>query len=102
MRTKILFATALIAGGASLLPLSLSAQVGTRFPSEKKIIQDPVTGTMLEFLTTATSNSFGDAKIYQTHPQWTSDGKWVLFRSNRCARSDDGGERRERGDGASD
>jgi oligogalacturonide lyase len=83
MKTKILFATALIAGGASLLPLSLFAQVGTRFPSEKKIIPDPVTGTMLEFLTTATSSSFGDAKIYQTHPQWTSDGKWVIFRSNR-------------------
>jgi oligogalacturonide lyase len=25
----------------------------------------------------------GDSKIYQTHPQWTCDGKWVVFRSNR-------------------
>jgi len=27
------------------------AQIGRRFPSEKKIVKDPVTGTMLTFLT---------------------------------------------------
>ncbi len=57
-----------------------SAQIGTRFPSEKKIVKDPVTGTELAFLT---STPAGDSKIYQTHNQWTSDGKWVIFRSNR-------------------
>jgi len=56
------------------------AQIGKRFPSEKKIIKDPVTGTMLTFLT---STPAGDSKIYQTHNQWTSDGQWVIFRSNR-------------------
>jgi len=56
------------------------AQIGRRFPSEKKIIKDPVTGTMLTFLT---STPAGDSKIYQTHNQWTSDGRWVIFRSNR-------------------
>ncbi|WP_448697868.1 hypothetical protein ACFGVR_13755 [Mucilaginibacter sp. AW1-3] len=56
------------------------AQIGTRFPSEKKIVKDPVTGTMLTFLT---SKPAGDSKIYQTHPQWTSDGQWLVFRSNR-------------------
>lgn len=25
----------------------------------------------------------GDTKIYPTHPQWTSDGQWLIFRSNR-------------------
>jgi len=25
----------------------------------------------------------GDSKIYQTHNQWTSDGQWLIFRSNR-------------------
>ena len=25
-----------------------------------------------------------DAKIDQTHPQWTSDGKYIIFRSNRA------------------
>ncbi|NOT93719.1 hypothetical protein [Ferruginibacter sp.] len=58
----------------------LSAQIGKRFPSEKKIVKDPVTGTMLTFLTSTQS---GDSKIYQTHNQWTSDGQWLIFRSNR-------------------
>ncbi len=56
------------------------AQIGRRFPSEKKIVRDPMTGTMLTFLT---STPAGDSKIYQTHNQWTADGKWVIFRSNR-------------------
>lgn len=56
------------------------SQIGTRFPSEKKVVKDPVTGAMLTFLT---SKPLGDAKIYQTHPQWTSDGKWLIFRSGR-------------------
>lgn len=56
------------------------AQIGTRFPSEKKVVKDPVTGTVLTFLT---SKAAGDSKIYQTHPQWTSDGRWLIFRSNR-------------------
>lgn len=58
----------------------VSAQIGRRFPSERKEIKDPVTGTMLTFLT---STQNGDAKIYQTHNQWTSDGQWLIFRSNR-------------------
>lgn len=56
------------------------AQIGKRFPSEKKIVKDPVTGTMLTFLT---SSPVGDSKIYQTHNQWTSDGQWLIFRSGR-------------------
>lgn len=56
------------------------AQLGRRFPSEKKVVVDPVTGVPLTFLTSAPA---GDSKIYQTHPQWTSDGKWLVFRSQR-------------------
>ncbi|MGV7206385.1 hypothetical protein ACLB1G_00850 [Oxalobacteraceae bacterium A2-2] len=63
---------ALLAGGAA------HAEIGKRFPSERKVVKDPVTGTMLTFLT---SKPHGDSKIYPTHPQWTSDGKWVVFRS---------------------
>jgi oligogalacturonide lyase len=59
---------------------TIHAQIGRRFPSEKKIITDPVTGTQLIFLT---STPNGDSKIYQTHNQWTADGQWVIFRSNR-------------------
>jgi oligogalacturonide lyase len=57
-----------------------SAQIGRRFPSEKKVVPDPVTGVPLTFLT---STQAGESKIYQTHHQWTSDGKWLVFRSNR-------------------
>ena len=56
-------------------------QIGKSFPSERKEIKDPITGTMLTFLT---STQNGDAKIYQTHNQWTSDGQWLIFRSNRA------------------
>jgi oligogalacturonide lyase len=57
-----------------------SAQIGRRFPAEKQIVIDAVTGVPLTFLT---SKPAGDSKIYQTHHQWTSDGKWLVFRSNR-------------------
>lgn len=57
-----------------------NAQIGKRFPSERKVVKDPVTGTMLTFLT---STPNGDSKIYQTHNQWTSDGQWLIFRSGR-------------------
>ena len=59
-----------------------AAQIGSRFPSERKVVIDPVTGTPLTFLT---SQAKGDSKIYQTHPQWTADGQWLIFRSNRVA-----------------
>ena len=59
---------------------SLQGQIGAQFPSEKKTVTDPVTGTKLTFLT---SKPAGDSKIYQTHNQWTSDGNWIIFRSNR-------------------
>jgi oligogalacturonide lyase len=41
---------------------------------------DKVTGMTVTALTTS---SFSDAKPYQTHTTWTSDGKWIIFRSNR-------------------
>lgn len=59
---------------------NVNAQIGKRFPSERKVIKDPVTGNQLIFLT---SKPVGDRKIYQTHNQWTSDGKWIIFSSNR-------------------
>ena len=60
--------------------LTCHGQIGTRFPSERKIVKDPVTGVDLVFLT---STSAGDSKIYPTHNQWTSDGQWIIFRSDR-------------------
>lgn len=63
-----------------LFTQTIVGQIGTRFPSEKKIVTDPVTGIQLAFLT---SKSAGDSKIYQTHNQWTADGGWIIFRSDR-------------------
>ncbi len=64
-----------------MLALPVSAQIGRRFPSERKVFNDPKTGVELIFLTS--QSGMGDTKIYQTHNQWTSNGKWVVFRSNR-------------------
>ena len=74
------FATLLI---LTLVSMSAAAQIGRRFPSEKKVVTDPVTGIQLTFLTSAPA---GDSKIYQTHRQWTADGKWLIFRSSRMGR----------------
>lgn len=63
-----------------LMCLPAQTQIGRRFPSERKVVTDPVTGVELIFLT---STPAGDSKIYQTHNQWTSDGEWLIFRSNR-------------------
>src|SRR5690606_12282858 len=70
----------MVFGMAMLCSWSATAQIGQRFPSERKVIKDPVTGIDLVFLT---STPVGDSKIYQTHNQWTSDGKWLIFRSSR-------------------
>ncbi len=77
-KTRKKLATVLII--LALAVTSVTAQIGRRFPSEKKIVIDPVTGTQLTFLT---SSPGGDSKIYQTHRQWTADGKWLVFRSGR-------------------
>lgn len=74
---KILLTSLLIVCFASIA----SAQIGKRFPSERKVIKDPKTGTELIFLTSQQGK--GDSKIYQTHNQWTADGKWLIFRSSR-------------------
>jgi oligogalacturonide lyase len=80
MTTKKLLYVVLVLVFLVISIISLQAQIGTRFPSEKKIVKDPVTGAELTFLT---SKQAGDSKIYQTHNQWTADGNWVIFRSNR-------------------
>ncbi len=63
------------------LALPAFAELGQRFPSERRLVTDPVTGVELNFLTTTDG---GDSKIYPTHPQWTADGQWVIFRTRRA------------------
>lgn len=78
MRQKFFVIFTVLCLGLSLFG---STQIGKRFPSERKLVKDPVTGTMLTFLTSTTA---GDSKIYPTHAQWTADGEWIIFRSNRA------------------
>lgn len=80
MKTKTYFSIAVAFSAFLLLTTTAWSQIGRRFPSERKVVKDPVTGTMLTFLT---STPTGDTKIYQTHNQWTSDGQWLIFRSGR-------------------
>ena len=75
--------TAACLAGVMLVATSAAfAQMGRRWPSEKKIVPDPVTGLPLTFLT-STDGSYRQSKIYQTHRQWTADGKWLIFRGVR-------------------
>ncbi|MDR1417292.1 MAG: oligogalacturonate lyase family protein [Prevotellaceae bacterium] len=87
LRGKILhgrsrtFAGCCISVCAVVLPLCVCASnVGKRYPSEKHAIVDRVTGRTLTVLT---SSAYSDAKPYQTHDTWTSDGDWIIFRSSR-------------------
>jgi len=56
------------------------AQVGRRYPSEKREMVDPKTGVVFTALTTDPAS---DNTIYHTHPMWTYDNKYIVFRSNR-------------------
>lgn len=56
---------------------------GQRFPSENFTYSDEVTGVKINALTTSRHSS---SKMYQTHPQWTSDGEYIVFSSNRTAK----------------
>ncbi len=66
MKMKRSLSTAAASCLLAIVTSSAYAQIGKHFPSERKVVKDPVTGTMLTFLT---STPAGDAKIYQTHNQ---------------------------------
>ena len=66
---------------ALCFPIFIFGQIGSRLPSERKAVVDPVTGVELIFLTSQPEK--GDCKIYPTQNQWTSDGQWLIFRSDR-------------------
>ncbi|MCP4609044.1 MAG: hypothetical protein GY845_10075 [Planctomycetes bacterium] len=57
-----------------------TSYVGQRFPSERKTYKDLVTGYEIFMLTTSPAK---DNKIYQTHPNWTADGRHIVFTSDR-------------------
>lgn len=53
---------------------------GQRFPSESLTFTDPATGVNIVALTTSRHSN---TKIYQDHPNWTADGRHIVFTSNR-------------------
>ena len=87
------FLTVLMLSSAS----ALFGQMGKTWPSEKKIVPDPVTGVPLEFLT-STDGAYRQSKIYQTHRQWTVGREVADIPGD--ARGRLAGVRGERGDGA--
>lgn len=62
--------------------------LGQRFPSEHFTIIDEESGVKIIALT---SSRHHNSKLYQTHPQWTPDGKYIVFRSDRNAQDGKGG-----------
>ena len=57
-----------------------ASNVGKVYPSEKFNYVDPVTHLTVNVLTHGDAS---DSKPYQTHTTWTSDGQWIIFRSQR-------------------
>ena len=57
---------------------------GQRFFSENVTFKDKVTGVTVNALTTSRRRS---STMYQTHPQWTADGKYIIFRSSLPSRN---------------
>ena len=58
------------------------SNVGKRYPAEKQVITDRVTGLPITVLT---SPRFAVSKPYQTDPTWTADGKWIIFNSSELS-----------------
>lgn len=54
--------------------------IGQRFPSEHLTYTDKITGFEITSLTTS---RYSNSTFYQTHPSWTPDGRYIVFRSNR-------------------
>ena len=79
--TSLLLLCCFLVAGAANEPTS---NVGKRYPSETRVLVDRITGFPITALTASPAKDF---ILYQTHPQWTSDGKYIIFRSNRTGNS---------------
>lgn len=72
--------TARAGDAANTFDMTNTDILGQRFASEHRVIEDEVTGVPVIALTTSRHNN---SKFYQTHPQWTPDGKYIIFPSSR-------------------
>lgn len=80
-RSRLISAVICCVCMAAYMPRAATAGgVGQRLPSEKRTLVDAKTGVTI---TALTSSAADDIKIYQTHPQWTADGQWIVFHSKR-------------------
>jgi oligogalacturonide lyase len=59
--------------------------IGHRYRSERSTFIDEATGATVARLTSSPAR---DDKIYQTHPNWTSDGSHLVFHSDRTGRDE--------------
>lgn len=62
-----------------------AAKLGSRWASERSTFVDEQTGLTI---TRHTSSPAKDDKIYQTHPNWLSDGSHLIFHSDRTGRNE--------------
>ena len=75
-----------VALALGLLVSGVSAEgLGSRLPSERSTFIDEKTGITV---TRLTSSPAKDNKIYQTHPNWTADGSYLIFYSDRTGRDE--------------
>lgn len=77
---------------------TMLAQFGNITASEMQTYKDSLTGSTITMLTDTLKN---DRFLYQTDPMWTSDGKYLIFRSSSRGEKMDKNkktERREKGE----
>lgn len=75
---EIMLAAAMFASVAA----PADAKVGQRYPSERRIVADAVTGRPLTLLTNGVHS---DSKLYPTDQQWAFDGRHIIYRSSARA-----------------
>ncbi|HVZ29756.1 MAG TPA: oligogalacturonate lyase family protein [Asticcacaulis sp.] len=71
----------------AVIALPAAATVGQRYPSERKIVPDAITGRPLTLLT---DGKHSDSKLYPTDQQWAFDGRHIIFRSGDRATGEGG------------
>ena len=64
---RLVFTALMAAVSVAALASPAQAKLGQRYPSELKVIDDPVTGRKIHMLT---SGAISESKLYPTDQQW--------------------------------